>query len=769
MTKYASLFFIVTLLSAWQLAPLQQSGLYEPNDRCGLATAILTDGTMQTHDFVTVSDEDWLAFSVVAGTEYMVDVQPPLESVADVVVQIYGACDDTTLPVTENPSFSPGLRYRFTPPSSDTYYLKLKNGNIDTIAGEDTHYNLTVRPLPKEASPGILLLVAGRLSLADPLQENIYNVTDEVYRVFKTNGYSADRIYYLAHDISRNPDGDSLTKDVDGAPEKDLLRRMISQAAGQVGPDRAFTLYLMDHGNNDTFYLNGYGDTLSPQELNSWLTALEQAAPGVRVNIIMEACHSGSFIKTLSKPGRTIIASTGAEAVAYASVQGYRGAIFSDAFLGALRRGMSLFNSFEEARGTALGAHADQTPWLDDNGDGLVNGPGDGLESAKRGFAYAGTFPDLGNYPPFPMWAKVESTESKSLDLTSNKSKDLDSRETIPPGDFILQTQVEDDKKDPLTVWAVVYEPGYQPPDPRKQESIVSEPLARQLLDDADNNKIYETKLTLSKTGPYTIVVYARDNADLGRPRTVHVMVGSQAVVYLPIVMNQPTPTPPPDMVLIPAGNFTMGSDTGNLDEKPVHTIYLNAYYIDKYETTNALYAQCVAAGKCTVPHDLSSSTHASYYGNAQYANYPVIYIDWTQAKAYCEYARKRLSTEAEWEKAARGTEARTYPWGNDVPSCSRLNHSSCVGDTAIVGSYPSGVSPYGVYDLSGNVWEWVSSDYEAYSYSATDGRENEVLSNKKVFRGGSWSNDDYSTRSTFRANVIPTINVNDVGFRCAQ
>jgi len=552
MTKYASLFFIVTLLSAWQLAPLQQSGLYEPNDSCSFATAITPDGTMESHDFISTSDEDWLAFPVIAGTEYMVDVQPPLESVADVVVQIYGACDETTLPVTtENPSFSPGLRYRFTAPSSDTYYLKLKNGNIAAVAGEDTHYNVTVRPLPKEASPGILLLVAGRLRVDDLLQENIYNVTDEVYRVFKTNGYSADRIYYLAHDTSRNPDGDSLTKEVDGAPEKDLLRRMISQAATQVGPDRAFTLYLMDHGNNDTFYLNGYGDTLSPQELNSWLTALEQAAPGVRVNIIMEACHSGSFIKTLSKPGRTIMASTGAEAVAYASVQGYKGAIFSDAFLGALRRGMSLYNSFEEARGTALGAHADQTPWLDDNGDGLVNGPGDGLESAKRGFAYAGTFPDVGNYPPFPVWAKVEaaesnkSTESKSLDLTaSNKSKDLDSRETIPPGDFILRTQVEDDKKDPLTVWAVVYEPGYQPPDPRKQESIFSEPLARQLLDDADNNKIYETKLTLSKTGPYTIVVYARDAADLGRPRTVHVMVGDTKLNYLPVVMKQPSPTP---------------------------------------------------------------------------------------------------------------------------------------------------------------------------------------------------------------------------------
>lgn len=223
-------------------------------------------------------------------------------------------------------------------------------------------------------------------------------------------------------------------------------------------------------------------------------------------------------------------------------------------------------------------------------------------------------------------------------------------------------------------------------------------------------------------------------------------------------------------MRLVPAGEFTMGSNDGADGEKPPHEVYLDAYYMDIYEVTNAAYRACVTAGACDPLGDTSSYTHSSYYGNSQFDNYPVIYVDWNQANAYCEWRGASLPTEAQWEKAARGDDGRTYPWGEGI-SCSQANYydgnKDCVGDTTEVGSYEGGKSPYGMYDMSGNAWEWVADWYDAYPGNTIS--DDDYGSTYKVLRGGSWSLIDYGARSAGRSVGTPDVIFYDIGFRCAR
>jgi len=226
-----------------------------------------------------------------------------------------------------------------------------------------------------------------------------------------------------------------------------------------------------------------------------------------------------------------------------------------------------------------------------------------------------------------------------------------------------------------------------------------------------------------------------------------------------------PSPT-----VAIPVGTFTMGSENGAADERPVHRVQGGAFVMDRYEVTNARYAACVDVGACATPALKSSMKRPHYFGEAAYANYPVIHVAWAEADQFCRWAGGRLPTEAEWERAARGTDQpRVFPWGDSDPDCTKANFAGCVGDTDEVGKREAGKSPYGVFDMAGNVWEWTADWYAAdyYARSPTVDPQGPGTGTLKVMRGGCWVSGANSLRSACRKAELPSLWAPNVGFRC--
>jgi formylglycine-generating enzyme required for sulfatase activity len=225
-------------------------------------------------------------------------------------------------------------------------------------------------------------------------------------------------------------------------------------------------------------------------------------------------------------------------------------------------------------------------------------------------------------------------------------------------------------------------------------------------------------------------------------------------------------------MVKVPAGDFTMGkTDTGK-DYSPEHKVTLKEFLIDKAEVTVAQYQACVDCAACAKPLRTGSHTgREPYYGNTKYAGYPVIFVSHKDAKKYCEGIGKRLPTEAEWEKAARGTQKNTYPWGNTDPSKTIANFGGYVNDTDDGSKYDGGKSPYGALNMAGNVWEWVADTYDKGYYAKSPGSDpaGPAAGPQKVARGGGFISNPAQITTYYRAVFDETAQLSLVGFRCAK
>jgi formylglycine-generating enzyme required for sulfatase activity len=216
-------------------------------------------------------------------------------------------------------------------------------------------------------------------------------------------------------------------------------------------------------------------------------------------------------------------------------------------------------------------------------------------------------------------------------------------------------------------------------------------------------------------------------------------------------------------LVYIAPSQFRMGNGVG---DAPEHTVTLDGYWIQQTKVTNRMYAQCVAVDACTPP---TQELGGPVYSNPDYENHPVIGVTWDQSQAYCTWTQGRLPTEAEWEKAARGIDARVYPWGNDEAACDLLNSAYCIGHTTDVTAYDDGVSPYGLFDMAGNVFEWVGDWYGETYYS--DGSPTNPTGPEsgeyRVIRGSSFETDPGQEVSAIRHFGATVYHSRDLGFRC--
>lgn len=488
---------------------------YESDGTCQQARLIATDGLFQEHTFHQIGDVDWLTFDAIKDATYLIEVQMPSDSPVNVVMDTSKDCSASTLgPTWDNP-YTRGVRMSIHSTISGRLYIRLNNRD-STVAGPQIRYRVAVTRNESTAAVGALIIVAGRYEFDDPLQPQIFHVANDVYDFFAEQGYTDEHIYYLTADDFQIASHLQSSRYDAPATLQNLGFAITEWAKARVDDKRMLTLYLVDHGDTDIFYLDQINNQgLTPTQLDKWLTALESVTPGLKINIIIEACKSGSFIKTIGNPNRLVITSTSADKNAITSDIG---AHFSDQFLASLRQGSTLYSSFQLARENARIFLDDQDAWLDANGNGIPNEQEDEVIAAQVGLLTSYT-------PTNELWPPQINT----LQLTSEISG---TRATI-------RTTVSDDGT-VSGVWVVIIPPSAATPPETANQLIPDNALPMTTV----NSVLGQYQLDyndFSEAGTYRIVVYAEDDDGL-TSQPFAITVESEGVVgenvFLPLVMR---------------------------------------------------------------------------------------------------------------------------------------------------------------------------------------------------------------------------------------
>jgi hypothetical protein len=478
-------------------------GPFEPNDTCERARAIPTDGTIQTHILGDGDPADWVSFQIEEGRGYTIEAI----TAGDIPITISPFSDCQRSFSGRDRDLGPGVELSFTADRSGITYLRIETQNATQ---ETVSYQVSVIDTAARLQPGALIIVAGKYTEDDELQPHIHAVTDEVYDLFQEGGYSEDRIRYLT------TDQDNTRGTIDATV--DNLRQAITEwAPERIGPDRPLTIFLMDHGDEDTLYIDAPNDEiLIPTDLDAWLDEVEAAQPNTPISVIIEACYAGSFIdgpQTISSPGRVIITSTSSDYSAYVSINTF-GADFSNDFLAALKRGSGMFFSFQHAFRSVSNIGNAQYPWIDADGNQTPNEPEDEQIAQQRGLGFVRRFDSDNAIPPY-----ITAVQPPA---------------EIIDGEGEIRATVDDDQQ-VERVTTLIYPPSYVPPEPGNQMVRDTTPISITLFqEENDWVGMYDG---FDEVGTYRIVVYASDNDGLDAPpRTVEVRVGNQ--IYLPLIRH---------------------------------------------------------------------------------------------------------------------------------------------------------------------------------------------------------------------------------------